>query len=79
MEKSAKGPVFGVAAGVDPELRAIHISILNLYNREITALLCFFIALGKEQDSDFVALKNRFIAFDVCGKILPRELLPPVA
>lgn len=46
---------------------------------EVTALLCFFIALGKEQDSDFVALKKRFIAFDVCGKILPRELLPPVA
>jgi hypothetical protein len=46
---------------------------------EITALLCFFIALGKEQDPDFVAVKKQFIAFDVCGKILPREMLPPVA
>jgi hypothetical protein len=46
---------------------------------EITAVLCFFIALGKERDPDFVSVKKQFIAFDVCGKILPREILPPVA
>lgn len=42
---------------------------------EIAAVLCFFIALGKENDQDLVNLKNRFIAFDVCEKILPKEHL----
>lgn len=43
---------------------------------EIAAVQCFFVALGKENDQGLVNLKKRFIAFDVCEKILPKEHLP---
>ena len=44
---------------------------------EIAALLCFFVALGKEKDQDLLNLKKSFIAFDVIEKILPKKNLPP--
>jgi hypothetical protein len=43
---------------------------------QIIGVLCFFIALGKEKDSDLINLKKRFIAFDVNEKILPKKDLP---
>jgi hypothetical protein len=45
---------------------------------EIVALLCFFVALGKEKDQDLFNLKKRFIAFDPNEKILPKKDLPPI-
>lgn len=44
---------------------------------EMAALLCFFVALGKEKDQDLLNLKKSFIAFDVNEKILPKKDLPP--
>ncbi|MGH7994283.1 MAG: hypothetical protein ACREDQ_12245, partial [Limisphaerales bacterium] len=43
---------------------------------EIIAILCFFIALGKEQDQALVNVKKRIIALDVNEKIFPKKDLP---
>jgi hypothetical protein len=43
---------------------------------EIVAVLCFFIALGKESDQDLVNIKKAIIAFDVNDRILPKDNLP---
>jgi hypothetical protein len=35
---------------------------------EVAAVLCFFVALGKEKDQDLKNLKKNLIAFNVNGK-----------
>jgi hypothetical protein len=45
---------------------------------EIAAVLCFFVALGKEKDPDLLNLKKDFITFDVIEKTLPKKDLPPI-
>jgi hypothetical protein len=43
---------------------------------EFLAVLCFFVALGKQSDKDLLHLKARIIAFDVNDRILPKKDLP---
>jgi hypothetical protein len=38
----------------------------------VAAVLCFFVAFGKEKDQDLVNLKKNLIAFNVNAKTLPR-------
>jgi len=44
---------------------------------ELAAVLCFFVALGKERDHDLLNLKTNLIAFNVNENILPSKDLPP--
>ena len=43
---------------------------------EVAAILCFFVALGKEKDQDLLNLKKSLIAFPINEKILPSKDLP---
>jgi hypothetical protein len=40
---------------------------------EVAAVLCFFVALGKEKDQDFLNLKKSLIAFNIYEKTLPNK------
>jgi hypothetical protein len=42
---------------------------------EIVAVMCFFVALGKGQDVELLALKRAIINFDVNERILPKSWL----
>jgi hypothetical protein len=48
----------------------------NIVLAELVAVMCFFESLGKGKDADLLDLKARIIAFDVNGKILPKNCLP---
>jgi hypothetical protein len=43
---------------------------------ELIAVMCFFTALGKEKDQDFINIKIRFNAVDVNEMIFPKKNLP---
>lgn len=44
---------------------------------EVIAILCFFVAVGKERDQELVNIKKRIKAFDVNERILPKRNLSP--